>query len=68
MPPDEVAEAEGLHDGAEEKDYFFVGKGVVEGHDYSHTCPTSSVGKIVICKKLPSPTALTADRRTVLFP
>jgi hypothetical protein len=33
MPPDEVAEAEGLHDLAEEEDRVFVLEGVVEGHD-----------------------------------
>ena len=32
MPPDEVAEAERLHDLAEEEDHFFVLECVVEGH------------------------------------
>jgi len=35
MPPHEIAEAEGLHDLADEVDRLFVLEGVVEAHDSS---------------------------------
>ena len=36
MPPDEVAEAECLHDLAEKVDGLFVSEGIVEGHVMPH--------------------------------
>ena len=43
MPPREVAEAERLHDLAEEVDRLLVGEGVVEGHDKdSHNAISSA--------------------------
>jgi hypothetical protein len=37
VPPDEVAEAQRLHDGAEQVDSLFVGESVVEsGHEINH--------------------------------